>query len=72
MASIAIMIGTLQGTRLLAFSSEREAAIMTETILRKLDPLTLPVPFWVQCRDRAVGQRLTDYLAEVQAELLDA
>jgi len=65
-------IGTPQGSRLLAFSSERQAAVMAEAILRKLDPLALPAPFWVQCRDRAVNQRLTDYLVGVQAEIMGA
>ncbi|WP_336492158.1 hypothetical protein [Methylobacterium nigriterrae] len=70
MADIAIMIGTPQGARLLAFSDERKAADVAEAILRRLDPLALPAPLWVQCSDHALTQRLTDYLVGVQAELV--
>ena len=70
MASIAIMIGTPQGSRLLAFSSERKAAIATETILRRLPVRSLPAPLWVQSVDPDVRSRLTTYLTEVQAELV--
>jgi len=70
MASIAIMIGTPQGSRLLAFSSERKAAIATEAILRRLPAKTLPAPLWVQAADPHVRSRLTTYLTELQAELV--
>ncbi|WP_336491477.1 hypothetical protein [Methylobacterium nigriterrae] len=43
---------------------------MAEAILRKLNPLALPVPLWVQCRDHALNQHLTDYLVSVQAEII--
>ncbi|WP_336491747.1 hypothetical protein [Methylobacterium nigriterrae] len=70
MADIAIMIGTPQGARLLAFSDERDAAIMAETVLRRLPATALPAPVWVQCADPAVTRRLADYLVEVQADLI--
>ncbi|WP_336490133.1 hypothetical protein [Methylobacterium nigriterrae] len=70
MADIAIMIGTPQGARLLAFSSERKAAQAVETILRRLPATALPAPVWVQSTDPAVARRLTEYLVEVQAELV--
>jgi hypothetical protein len=70
MASIAIMIGTPKGSRTLAYSSEREAADAAEMILRRLPRDALPAPVWVSCRDRSVTQRLTDYLEDVQAELV--
>lgn len=70
MTAIAIMIGTPQGSRLLAFSSEREAACTVEMLLRQLDWLALPAPFWVQCADHVVTRRLTNYLLEIQAELI--
>jgi hypothetical protein len=70
MASIAIMISTPQGARLLAFSSERKAAIASETILRRLPRDALPAPIWVSSGDRSVTQRLTGYLEDVQAELV--
>ena len=70
MASIAIMIGTPQGSRTLGYSSEREAADAAEMILRRIPITALPAPIWVQCDDVAVANRLADYLAEVQAELM--
>ena len=70
MATIAIMIGTPQGSRILAFASEREAAQAAEIILRQLNPLALPAPVWVTCGDPEVKRRLLDYLANLQAELI--
>ena len=69
MASIAIMIGTPQGIRLLAFSDEREAADAAEMILRRLPAAALPAPVWIVCTDPGIQRRLTDYLADVQTEL---
>ena len=69
MASIAILIGTPDGTRLLAASSERDAAQMAESLLLGLDPAALPAPLWVQCADAGLVRRLTGYLAAFQAEL---
>jgi hypothetical protein len=68
--TIAIMIGTPDGARLLAFSSERDAAQAAETILRRLPREAVPAPVWIACRDRSINQRLTDYLEDVQAELV--
>jgi hypothetical protein len=52
--TIAIMIAMPMGRRVLAAASERDA---------------LPAPLWVQCDDPDITRRLTDYLADVQAEL---
>jgi hypothetical protein len=70
MASIAVMIGTPQGSRVLAFADETAAASAAEAILRRLPVTALPAPVWIECTDLAVRRRLTDYLAEVQAELI--
>ena len=70
MASIAIMIGTPQGSRVLAFPDESEAGDAAEMILRRIPITALPAPIWIQCDDVAVANRLADYLAEVQAELM--
>ena len=70
MASIAIMIGTPEGSRTLGYSSESEAAEAAEMILRRIPITALPAPIWIQCDDVAVANRLADYLAEVQAELM--
>ena len=68
MAAIAILIGTRAGARLLAATSEREAALSAEAFLRRLPIRALPAPLWVQCADPAVTERLNAYLADVQAE----
>lgn len=70
MATIAILIGTPAGTRLMAASSERDAAVMVERVVLQLDRDALPVPLWVQCGDPAIAGRLTHYLAELQTELI--
>lgn len=69
MARIAILVGTPAGTRLLAASREREAALMAERLLVGLDRAALPAPLWVQCADAVLAARLTAYLAGFQAEL---
>ena len=70
MASIAILIATPKGQRLIAAYSEREAALMAESIVRQLGPDALPAPFWVQCADPAITRRLMAYLSDLQAELI--
>lgn len=72
MATIAVMIATPRGRRLLATKSEREAALTAESILRSLDRLALPTAIWVQCADLAVTLRLTRYLTELQEEIISA
>ncbi|MHB2207613.1 hypothetical protein [Methylobacterium sp. CM6257] len=68
MATIAILIGTQTGARLLAAASEREAALSAEAFLLRLPARALPAPLWVQCADPAVSGRLTGYLNGFQAE----
>ncbi|AYO81924.1 MULTISPECIES: hypothetical protein [Methylobacterium] len=68
MATIAILIGTQAGARLLAATSEREAALSAEAFLQRLPVRALPAPLWVQCADPGVTGRLTGYLSELQAE----
>lgn len=70
MARIVVMIGTPEGSRILAASSERDAASAAEAVLRRLDPLALPAAVQVACDDPAVADRLLNYLAGVQAELV--
>ena len=70
MATIAILLGMPTGTRLIAASSERDAAIMVERVVLQMDRNALPVPLWVQCGDAAIAGRLTDYLADLQTELI--
>ena len=70
MARIVVVIGTPEGSRILAASSERDAATAAEAVVRRLDPLALPAPVRVACDEPAVADRLLDYLAGVQAELV--
>ena len=68
MANIAIQIDTPQGTRLLAASSVREAALMAESVLATVAQTDLPVPVAVGCIDTDAADRLLNYLADVQME----
>lgn len=70
MVSIAILIGTPAGTRLMAASSERSAALMAEALLITLKRDALPAPLWVQCADTGIVERLTSYLADLQGDLV--
>jgi hypothetical protein len=70
-ATVAILIGTPAGARLLAAASEREAARNAELFLLRLPAESLPVPLWVQCADKPMGDRLTAYLTEFQAERVE-
>ena len=44
--------------------------IMVERVMLQMDRTALPVPLWVQCGDAAIAARLTDYLADLQDELI--
>ena len=70
MVRVAIMIGTPQGSNLVEAQTEREAAATAEAVLRRLDPLALPVPVRVLCDDPKAAVRLSHYLAAVQADLV--
>jgi hypothetical protein len=67
-ATVAILVGTPEGARLLAAATERDAARIVEQFLLRLPDSLLPTPLWVQCADPATGERLTTYLADFQAE----
>lgn len=70
MARIAILISAPTGARLLASVSEREAALMAESVINAIAPAALPVPIWIRCANAGVSQRLIDYLAGVQDDLI--
>lgn len=69
MAKIAVLIVAPTGSRLLATTCEREAALMAESVLAGIVAEALPVPVWVHCADAAVGARLAAYLSAVQDDL---
>ena len=54
--------------RLLAAASEREVALMAESVIAGIATVSLPVPVWVHCPDRAILLRLTEYLTDFQSE----
>ena len=70
MASIAILIDTPQGARLLAASSAREAALKAESVIATIAQIALPVSVSVQCANPNMADRLMVYLADVQMERL--
>jgi hypothetical protein len=69
MARIAIQISAPKGARLLASASEREAALMAESVINGIALAALPVPVWIHCANAGIRRRLTGYLAGVQGEL---
>jgi len=70
MPKIAVLVEDPDGSRLLASESEREVALMTESVIDGIAPSALPVPIWVHCADTTVLTRLTSYFAGVQDELV--
>lgn len=70
MASIAILIDTPQGARLLAASSAREAALKAESVITTIARTALPVLVSVECASPDMAERLLNYLADVQMELV--
>ena len=70
MASIAILIDTPQGARLLAAYSAREAALKAESVIATIARACLPVPVSVECTSPDMADCLMNYLADVQMERL--
>ena len=70
MTSIAILIDTPQGARLLGASSAREAALKAESVIATVGRTSLPVPISVECTNHDMADRLMNYLADVQMERL--
>lgn len=68
MTSIAILIGTPQGARLLAAYSAREAALMAESVIATVARSDLPVAVSVECGSSDMADQLMNYLADVQME----
>ena len=49
--------------------SEREAALMAESILRQFTGNVMSVGYWVDCSDTGAMQRIAHYLDGLAAEL---
>ncbi|GJD57682.1 hypothetical protein [Methylobacterium dankookense] len=55
--------------RLITATSEREAALAAEAVLRRHSSEVLSLGYAVECENRAAGERIADYLADVAFEL---
>ncbi|XYD12697.1 hypothetical protein R1A27_34735 (plasmid) [Methylobacterium sp. NMS12] len=68
MTSIAILIETHQGSRILAADTPREAALKAGSVIATVARTELPVPVWVAGAGFDMADRLMNYLADVQME----
>lgn len=64
-----VTLETRDGCRALTASTEREAALMAESVLRRYERQTLTVGFSVDCADREAGSRIAFYLTDLALEL---
>lgn len=64
-----VTLETRDGRRALTASSEREVALMAESVLRRYERQTLTVGFSVECADREAGSRIAFYLTDLALEL---
>jgi hypothetical protein len=55
--------------RTVTSQSEREAALMAESILRQFTGNVMSVGYWVDCSDTGAIQRIAHYLDDLTAEL---
>ena len=55
--------------RTVSAATEREVALMAESVLRQHEGETLAVGFWVDCNDAEVGRRIAAYLTDLAFEL---
>ncbi|MEG9504387.1 MAG: hypothetical protein MIN69_21455 [Methylorubrum extorquens] len=64
-----VTLETRDGRRALTASTERDAALMAETVLRRYEGQTLTVGFSVECADCEAGTRVAFYLTDLALEL---
>ena len=67
--SFCVMLVTPDGRRALRASTEREVALMAESVLRRFECRTMAVGFSVTGPDKAAGARIAFYLNDVAREL---
>lgn len=60
---------TRDGQRALAAATDREAALMAESMMRHYEGQTLTVGFSVDCADREARSRAAFYLTDLALEL---
>jgi hypothetical protein len=64
-----VTLQTPDGRRILTARSEREVALMAESVLRRYESWPRTVGFYVDCGDRGAGRRIALYLTDVTLEL---
>ncbi|KAB1072450.1 hypothetical protein [Methylobacterium planeticum] len=64
-----VTIAIRDAVRTVSAATEREVALMAESVLRQHQGETLAVGFWVDCADAEVGRRIAAYLTDLALEL---
>ncbi|MBB2961433.1 hypothetical protein [Methylobacterium sp. R2-1] len=65
-----VTLETRDGRRALTAPTEREAALMAESVMRRYERESLTVGFSVDCADREAGRRVAFYLTDLALELV--
>ncbi|WP_336492573.1 hypothetical protein [Methylobacterium nigriterrae] len=68
-AAYQVTIAAGRGPRTVSAPTEREAALMAESVLRQYEGEALGIGFWIDCADAAAGRRIAAYLADLALEL---
>jgi hypothetical protein len=66
---VRVTLETRNGRRVLVATSEREAALMAESVLRRFEGQSITVGFCVDCADREASRRIALYLTDLAREL---
>lgn len=64
-----VTLETRDGRRILSAATEREAALMAESVLRRYEGESFTVGFCVDCADREASHRIAFYLTDLALEL---
>jgi hypothetical protein len=64
-----VTLETRDGRRVLTAATEREAALMAESVLRRYAGEPLKVGFCVECTEREASRRIAFYLTDLVLEL---
>lgn len=68
-AHVRVTLETRNGRRVLVVTSEREAALMAESVLRRFEGRSITIGFCVDCADREASRRIALYLTNLALEL---
>ena len=64
-----VTVATRENRRTVSASSEREVALMAESVLRQHEGKALKVTFWIDSADTEGRRRVAAYLTDVALEL---